>query len=676
MSTGKFRLDPGVRCVLALSSVVALLRPPVIWAAPPSCSWQSGFSAGLDGTVETLAVFDDGSGPALYVGGEFSFAGGTQVNHIAKWDGATWSALSGPSGTGTDAGVTSLAVFDDGKGPALYAGGRFASAGGLTAAYVLAKWDGSSWSPVSGPSGTQMNNFVFSLAVYDDGSGPALYVGGSFTTAGGLTANHIVKWDGTTWSALSGPIENGVDSFVLALTVFDDGRSPALFAGGGFPQAGGITVNQIAKWDGISWAPLAVPLGTGVDSFVFALAVFDDGGGPALYAGGSFTTAGGISANQLARWDGLAWSPLSGLPWLGANDIVYALGVFDDGLGPALHAAGLFTEIGEVAANRIAQWDGSSWSALSGPTGNGMDGQVLALAAFDDSAGPALYAGGDFLSAGGLSATRIAKRLCVDSSPPRVALVDSVASSQGSLTEAEVVNVAISDLLLHFDERMSPTLAADLANYRLSEAGANGTLDTTGCLLAGDDVQVGFSAVSYAALTTTLTVPGAGPLSDGLYALAACSGLADPAGNHLDGDADGTAGDDFVRTFRVDRTAPSSPSGLASPSHALGTPSGDATVEVRWTASTDDGSGIAGYAWSFSGSSMDGCDEVVDGAATLAISPVLADGTWWFHVCAVDGGGNPSAAASLGPFVIDSSAPIFADGFESGDTSGWSLALP
>jgi hypothetical protein len=47
---------------------------------------------------------------------------GGSVNQIARWDGASWSAL----GSGTNGGsVFALSVFDDGGGPALYAGGQF-----------------------------------------------------------------------------------------------------------------------------------------------------------------------------------------------------------------------------------------------------------------------------------------------------------------------------------------------------------------------------------------------------------------------------------------------------------------------------------------------------------------------------------------------------------------------
>jgi hypothetical protein len=36
-------------------------------------------------TVYALTVFDDGTGPALYAGGEFTTAGGTPASYIAAW---------------------------------------------------------------------------------------------------------------------------------------------------------------------------------------------------------------------------------------------------------------------------------------------------------------------------------------------------------------------------------------------------------------------------------------------------------------------------------------------------------------------------------------------------------------------------------------------------------------
>jgi hypothetical protein len=72
---------------------------------------------------------------------------------------------------------------------------------------------------------------------------------------------------------------------------------------------------------------------------VLAFQEFDDGSGPGLYVGGNFGTVGELAANRIARWDG-AWSTVGS----GMNDDVDALTVFDDGTSPALFAGGEFTE--------------------------------------------------------------------------------------------------------------------------------------------------------------------------------------------------------------------------------------------------------------------------------------------------------------------------------------------
>ena len=50
---------------------------------------------GMNGSVVALEVFDDGSGsgPALYVGGDFTVAGVILADRIARWDGTSWSTL-------------------------------------------------------------------------------------------------------------------------------------------------------------------------------------------------------------------------------------------------------------------------------------------------------------------------------------------------------------------------------------------------------------------------------------------------------------------------------------------------------------------------------------------------------------------------------------------------------
>ena len=359
-------------------------------------SWLPTFGPepGIDGSVESLAVFDDGGGPALYAGGSFTAAGPATANRIAKWDGGAWV----PLGSGMDGRVLALAVFDDGTGPALYAGGGFSNAGGV-AAPGIAKWDGSSWAALTWAPYSGSNSSVCALAVFDDGTGPALYAGGGFVFSyPGMTfvSDRIARWNGLNWTRLGGGLDASSGSRVRALTVFDDGGGDALYAGGSFATADGAAASRVAKWDGSNWAAL----GSGVDSDVYALEVFDDGGGPALYAGGLFARAGGVGASRIARWDGAGWSAVGG----GIGGLVRALKVFDDGSGPALYAAGAIGSAGGVPADGAAKWDGSSWT----PLGAGVHSS-FALAVYDDGSGAELCVGGNFFDAGSVTANNIAR---------------------------------------------------------------------------------------------------------------------------------------------------------------------------------------------------------------------------------------------------------------------------
>ena len=449
---------------------------------------------GTDGIVHALQVHPDDSGPKLWVGGEFQTVGETDASFIAKWDGSTWSpAGSGVAdGSGSPDGVFAFGVleetlylggdfamttlgaspstdiarwngtdwellghgvsngieaslasdFDPVAGPSLYVAGEFNIAGGIIAPRI-ARWDGMRWWPL----GEGLSGQARALAIYDDGSGPALYVAGQINSdkvnnnigkwdgqqwhslGGGIVQANIgalavydggdgaelyvggafqdinvpdswlVKWNGSQWSAVGG----GVDGPVTAMIVHDDGSGPALFVGGNFDTAGGQTANSIAKWDGVSWSVLGAGLGGVAGPFLGSMAVFDDGNGPALFVGGHFTTAGEDTANRIARWDGVSWSALGE----GADGYVGALLTFDDGDGDALYVGGEFESAGGMSAEHIARWDGSAWSILS----TGIDSAVRDLAVFDDGSGSAIHAVGSFHYAGGVSSQNIAKWL-------------------------------------------------------------------------------------------------------------------------------------------------------------------------------------------------------------------------------------------------------------------------
>jgi hypothetical protein len=150
-----------------------------------------------------------------------------------------------------------------------------------------------------------------------------------------------------------------------------------VYAGGSFTQAGGAAANRVAMWNGQTWNALA----TGMDADVWALAV----SGNDVYAGGSFTTAGGVAANRVAKWNGTSWRAVG----TGMNGSIYSLAAS----GTDVYAGGYFRTAGGVVANNIAKWNGSAWSTL----GTGLNSVVRELAVGNSGT---VYAGGEFITVG------------------------------------------------------------------------------------------------------------------------------------------------------------------------------------------------------------------------------------------------------------------------------------
>ena len=342
---------------------------------------------GFDGTVRALTSYDSGSGEQLFAGGEFLNSGNTSLNYIARWNGANWNEVD----SGFDDRVTALGTFTDSGGDALFAAGDFITAGFLPANRI-ARWGGSSWTPL----GSGVVGESYAMAVFNNGSGNALYVGGEFAGAGAALATNIARWTGTAWTTVG----EGTDGPVRALLVADDGPGPGLFAGGEFSTAGDASSGGIAAWSGAVWRSIGDA--TTLNGPILDMAVYDAGSGVGLFVCGDFTEAAGAAAGFVAEWTGSEWLAVGG----GMDDLVLALEVFDDGSGPELYAAGIFARADGTPATRVARWGtGGFWS----PVGSGIPGAVFALQSFDDGSGPGLFAAGFFNSAGGLSASNIAK---------------------------------------------------------------------------------------------------------------------------------------------------------------------------------------------------------------------------------------------------------------------------
>jgi hypothetical protein len=240
----------------------------------------------LNGPVRDLEVFQGD----IYACGEFDKSHNTVLNGIARWDGSSWQPMDAGLRVESDAGYgTSM----DANDTHLYVGGHFTKAG-HTFAIRTAKWDGTAWS-----TGTESvrNGFVQAILVV----GADVYVGGTFSFSG---LSNIARWNGT-WDDLDG----GANLHVIALSEFGG----EIYAAGTFRFMGGVTVNHVAKWDGAAWSAF----GRGLDGGVlgaYAIAAKSD---TEFWVGGVFDKAGGKDSYYIAHWQEDPSVPVESKRWGG-----------------------------------------------------------------------------------------------------------------------------------------------------------------------------------------------------------------------------------------------------------------------------------------------------------------------------------------------------------------------
>lgn len=284
----------------------------------------------------------DGPGPIpprLVVGGSFTQIQGVSATGVAMWDPAThqWSALA--SGAG---GVMTMATMPNASGGNdVVVGGTFTSAGGISANRV-ARWDGTSWHAM----GDGFDDAPLSFAILPNGD---LAACGTFMHTGAAAISKVAVWHDGTWTGLGGPFSSGADAL---LVVPDPDGTPRLVVGGYFNVIGSTTVHHIAWWDGSTWNPL----GAGISSSVVALVKVPN-------ASGGFDIIAASDSNALPenvyRYNWTSWTPLRGAgAAYGVIGPVYSLTVLQNG---DLLAVGDFGPPG----HGIARWNGTSWTGLA-----------------------------------------------------------------------------------------------------------------------------------------------------------------------------------------------------------------------------------------------------------------------------------------------------------------------
>jgi hypothetical protein len=333
------------------------------------------------GGIETMLL----NGNDLYVGGSFFNVGGQVRNRIAKLSAigtGQADAVWDPNANGNQ--VSSLAI----NGNTLYVGGYFTSIGGLprnNIARISTLGAGNAiiaWNP-----NTDYPVRTMSL------SGSDLYIGGSFGTIGGQSYPAIAKLSSTGSGAPDPNWKPIINRYAHINTISTNGSD--VYIGGSMTMLGGVKRNGLAKFSATgnceldtAWHPIA-----GINSTIFALTLQ----GNYLYAGGDFNYP---PASKLAK---ISTSGVGLLDptWGGsANNIVRTLTVY----GNYLYVGGDFTYAGGNSRNRISRL--STTTGISDPAWNpNINNTVRSIAV----SAQGVFVGGDFTTVGVTNRNRIAK---------------------------------------------------------------------------------------------------------------------------------------------------------------------------------------------------------------------------------------------------------------------------
>ncbi len=406
----------------------------------------------VPGARMSSVSWTDASGNLWLFGGRTYLSSGSDfhLNDLWRWDGATWTWMSGSDGQDQPGtyGTKGIAGSDnvpgarqssvswiDASGSFWLFGGSGRSATGAGYLNDLWRWDGTAWTWVSGSNTTdQYGSYGTkgtgapgnvpgarrgSVAWSDPAGNLCLFGGEGFAAEDsfdGGSLNDVWRWDGATWTWLSGsdypgqkgtygtkgvPAPANVPGARRGSVAWRDTTGSLwLFGGVGHTAIEFRNLNDLWKWDGTAWTWIGGPSGES------NVGVFGTKGVPApenlprpryspvsgtdssgnfwLFGGKAFShpSSGDGIFNDLWRWDGTYWTWMSGTGKSGQAGVYGTKGVAAPENAPGARCFGvswtgadgsfwLFGGYGSAAVgmgylNDLWRWDGTNWTWVSG----------------------------------------------------------------------------------------------------------------------------------------------------------------------------------------------------------------------------------------------------------------------------------------------------------------------
>ena len=331
-------------------------------------NWQT-LGHGVNNSVNEL--YSDTTDNLLYIGGRFSSSDSITTNGVAIWDGESFTPLA----SGLD--VCNIwqcpnPIIPQTRYNDLIFFSTYVNTVDNVPINGMCTWDGIQWDAFG--SFTSLNGFNANIGEILNIE-EELFIFGSFQMVNEDTIFSATKWDGTIFHNLNFPLEApNATSRISSATIFNND----IYVGGNFRSLSDPTFEDIARYDGVNWHSVGGGIKGGADD-VNDMIVYND----ELYICGDFRASSGNAANGIMKLKDNEWVDVGGsfLSFVQTSKML----VYND----ELYVFGIFTsEAGGVSVNDVAKWNGEKWCSL----GDDFNNRITSAAIYENT----FYIGGAF----------------------------------------------------------------------------------------------------------------------------------------------------------------------------------------------------------------------------------------------------------------------------------------
>ena len=332
--------DAGNVALLARASALPPLRDDLIGISCPTTSFCMGVGAAVNSSNHPQTLTE-------------------------TWNGSAWSLVSSLDSSATQTNF--LRGVSCTSASFCMAVGNYITGG--VSQTLIERWNGSTWSIVTSPdTSTTQANTLYGVSCT---SGTFCMAVGTDTNSGGHPQTLAERWNGSAWTIVT--TFNTSTSKVNQLSSVSCASTSFCMAAGNYVNSSSHLQTLVERWNGTAWSQSGSPnTSTTQNNFLFGVSCVSTA---FCAATGNYVNSGGHPQTLTEMWSGTAWSTATSPNTSSTqanvlNDVSCASASF-------CTAVGYYVNAGGTSQTLIEKWNGTAWSKVTSPNSSSTQANVL-----------------------------------------------------------------------------------------------------------------------------------------------------------------------------------------------------------------------------------------------------------------------------------------------------------